>query len=121
MTVANSKRGEVAIKLGGEDKVLRPSFEAMCAIEEQLGSILTLAMRAAQRGNPLDSRELSIIITEGMRAFGKAEGTPDKDTSARKVRELMYADGVASFAAPVIVFLGNMIKGGAADDAPGKD
>jgi len=47
MRPANPARGEAAILVGGERVVLRPSFEALVAAEEELGSLFALVERAA--------------------------------------------------------------------------
>lgn len=45
---ANPARGEVAILVGGETVVLRPSFEALVAAEDELGPLFALVERAAE-------------------------------------------------------------------------
>ena len=45
---ANPMRGEAAIHVGGERLVLRPTFEALVAAEEELGSLFALVERAAE-------------------------------------------------------------------------
>ena len=47
---ANSARGEAAIVVAGERLVLRPSFEALVAAEEELGPLFVLVERAAEGG-----------------------------------------------------------------------
>jgi hypothetical protein len=47
---ANSARGEAAFSVGGVPLVLRPSFEALVAAEEELGPLLPLVERAAAGG-----------------------------------------------------------------------
>ena len=44
---ANRWRGEASLALGGRERVLRPSFAALVAAEEELGSLLALVERAA--------------------------------------------------------------------------
>lgn len=48
MTTANAYRGEASIVVGGETLLLRPSFGALIAAEEELGSLFTLVERAAK-------------------------------------------------------------------------
>ncbi|MFL6858488.1 MAG: gene transfer agent family protein [Allosphingosinicella sp.] len=50
MSGANPARGEAALRVGGETLVLRPSFEALVAAEEELGPLLPLVERAAAGG-----------------------------------------------------------------------
>ena len=40
-------RGEASLQVGGERLILRPSFEALVAAEEELGSLFSLVERAA--------------------------------------------------------------------------
>lgn len=47
---ANAARGEAALVVGGERLTLRPSFEALVAAEEELGSLFALVERAAEGG-----------------------------------------------------------------------
>lgn len=47
---ANAARGEAAIIVDGESVVLRPSFEALVAAEEELGPLFALVERAAAGG-----------------------------------------------------------------------
>lgn len=47
---ANPARGEAAIVVAGEELVLRPSFEALVAAEEELGPLFALVERAAEGG-----------------------------------------------------------------------
>ena len=47
---ANPVRGEAELVVGGERLVLRPSFEALVAAEEELGPLFALVERAAGGG-----------------------------------------------------------------------
>jgi hypothetical protein len=47
---ANPARGEAALVVGGLALVLRPSFEALVAAEEELGPLFALVERAAAGG-----------------------------------------------------------------------
>jgi hypothetical protein len=47
---ANPARGEATIVVAGEKLVLRPSFEALIAAEEELGPLFALVGRAAEGG-----------------------------------------------------------------------
>ncbi|HEX8214273.1 MAG TPA: gene transfer agent family protein [Allosphingosinicella sp.] len=47
---ANPARGEAALLVAGETLVLRPSFEALVAAEEELGPLFALVERAAEGG-----------------------------------------------------------------------
>ena len=45
--MANSVRGEASLTVGGEAILLRPSFAALVAAEEELGPLFALVERAA--------------------------------------------------------------------------
>lgn len=47
---ANTARGEAGFVVNGETIVLRPSFEALVAAEEELGPLFALVERAAAGG-----------------------------------------------------------------------
>jgi len=47
---ANRARGEAEIAVGGEALVLRPSFAALVAAEDELGPLFALVERAAAGG-----------------------------------------------------------------------
>ncbi len=48
MSAANPLRGEVEIDLGGRTHVLRPTFAALLAIENEAAPLLVLAQEAAE-------------------------------------------------------------------------
>lgn len=48
MTAVNPYRGEAAIDVGGERLLLRPTFGALVAAEEELGSLFEIVERAAE-------------------------------------------------------------------------
>jgi len=45
---ANKYRGEASLAVGGETLLLRPSFEALVAAEEELGPLFALVERASE-------------------------------------------------------------------------
>ena len=45
---ANPHRGEASLEVGGETLVLRPTFGALVAAEEELGSLFEIVERAAE-------------------------------------------------------------------------
>ncbi len=47
MSRANPVRGEAALRLNGTELVVRPSFAALVAAEEELGPLFALVERAA--------------------------------------------------------------------------
>ena len=47
MTGANPYRGEASLEVGGETLILRPTFAALIAAEEELGSLFEIVEQAA--------------------------------------------------------------------------
>jgi hypothetical protein len=84
---ANPARGEAAIVVAGETLVLRPSFAALVAAEEELGPLFALVERAAEGGLRLaeivglfwhcsDGRIARERIGEALAEGGLAKATP---------------------------------------------
>lgn len=87
---ANPARGEATIRVGGADLVLRPSFAALVAVEQELGPLFALVERAAS--GALGIGELVVLFWhclaqrpdgltrdafgEGVAAGGLANATP---------------------------------------------
>ncbi|QKR98738.1 gene transfer agent family protein [Sphingomonas sp. CL5.1] len=90
MSAANPARGEAAIRVAGEMLVLRPTFAALVAAEQELGPLFALVERAASGGLALGEmvalfwhclRERPEGLTrdalgEGVAAGGLAATTP---------------------------------------------
>lgn len=87
---ANPARGETVLRVGGEELVLRPSFAALVAAEEELGPLFALVERAA--AGDLRLSEMAVLfwhvvdarpewvtreaVGEAVLAMGLAEATP---------------------------------------------
>ena len=67
MSGANPHRGEVSLKLGEREVVLRPTFAALVAIERETGMGLLALVRKLAQGSV---QHLPTIIREGGRAAG---------------------------------------------------
>lgn len=46
--MANPARGEAIIHVGGRELLLRPSFDALCRAEDELGSLFAMVDRAGE-------------------------------------------------------------------------
>lgn len=91
---ANEERGEVAMELGGERFVLRPTYEAIQAVEAALGRGLVDLGQSALNGK-LGTDDAAIVATEFIKAQGRATGNKSMAAvNAKKVGSLMFeADG----------------------------
>ena len=69
--MANTARGEVALKLGGTRYVLRPSFGAICEIEDALGASIFDVGRKLERAE-ITARELVKFTQACLKESGHA-------------------------------------------------
>ncbi len=88
--VANAARGEAGLRVNGEALVLRPSFAALVAAEEELGPLFALVERAVEGRmglgemialfwHCLDDRPATLtreVLGEAVAAMGLAAATP---------------------------------------------
>lgn len=96
---ANAERGEVDIRIGEQDFVLRPSFAALAKIEAECGPLMVLARRlsAAEFG----VRDIVSIITHTI-----------VDKSAANLAERIVAAGIVQFAVPCARLVAGALSGG---------
>lgn len=101
--VANTHRGEVSLTLGPRRFVLRPSFSAIIAIEERLGGVIGLAVKASK--GEIGLGETAVILWE----------TVDKEDSADLAEEdlgaMILEEGLASVSPVVGDLLATILKG----------
>ncbi|PZU13817.1 MAG: hypothetical protein DI606_04425 [Sphingobium sp.] len=124
MDDANALRGEVDLILEGQTYVLRPSHQAIIAMEKKTGrSLIELASLAEQ--SMLDQATQAIVVTELIRAWGrsiqideyasgaeKAVATAAKGANVDIIGELLYSVGVLSVQPRVAIVLGLALTGG---------
>ncbi len=112
--MANRHRGEVEVALGGARYTLRPTFEALCEIEERTGLGLVELARRFWEGR-FGVGELAVVLWAGIRAAHGA--APDYERIGRWVVE----QGVQDLAGPVARFLAGVIGGGDEDQDQDED
>jgi hypothetical protein len=106
--MANKHRGEVEVRLAGKPYVMAPTWEAIAEIEQSTGrGIVELANRFIQQRYGLV--EMAAVVFAGIKA-GDNEFIA-KPTLEGTGRMILQA-GVANFAAPVTLFLANVLSGG---------
>ena len=96
--MANKNRGEVAIKLAKNEYILRPSFQAICSIETELGKSI-IAIIANLTKNNLTLSDSSIIIFYGMQAYEKQQLTKEE------IGNLIFNEGIINILPKLIKFL----------------
>ena len=98
---ANPLRGEASFELGGEIQVLRPSFEALVAAEEELGSLFALVERASQ--GSLTLAEITALLWHCL----PHDTRPERSVLGAAV----LAMGMVNATTPVRVILAQVLQG----------
>jgi len=108
--MANRNRGETKVQIGRKNYVLRPSFEALSAIEDALDTgIVELAGRLSSGG--LRLRDLVAII------HACAAATSDEPPSEEVIGAAIVKKGVSAYLEPVGTFLVSTLAGGSEGNA----
>ena len=100
-TSVNPLRGEASIAIGGRDRLLRPTFAALVAAEEELGSLFALVERAGE--GRLRLAELAALFWHCL---------AERDAVARaEVGEAVATNGLAACAKPLRTLLQQILQG----------
>ena len=102
MRRANPHRGEASFVVGGETLLLRPSFQALVAAEEELGPLFALVERAAD--GKLSLREIVAL-------FDHASAERPKAIPRERIGEAIVAMGLAEVTPVLRVLLGQILQG----------
>ena len=97
----NPHRGEAGIAIHGETHVLRPSFTALVAAEEDLGPLFALVERAGS--GQLRLGELATLFWHCLADRGAL--------TREEVGDAVLAAGLAACAAPLRTLLSQILKG----------
>jgi len=123
--MANKQRGEVNIKIGDKEFVMRPTFEALCDIEDRVGmGIPELIMRLT--AGDVRLKYVLPVIHAGITAYNKDNGiqpTPSYKELGEMVVNTSFRETVMSSPvnSPVAEFLLKGINGGRIVDAKASD
>ena len=99
--MSNPHRGEASIVIAGYDWLLRPSFTALVAAEEELGALFGLVERAAA-----GDLRLSEVAGLFWHCLAEREGI-----SREQLGEAVIGIGLAAAAKPLRVLLGQIVQG----------
>ncbi|GAB5348915.1 gene transfer agent family protein [Alteriqipengyuania sp. 357] len=97
----NRLRGEASIRIAGETHVLRPSFTALVAAEEELGPLFALVERAGN--GELRLTEIAALFWHCL----DPRERPARDT----VGEAILAGGLAASTKPLRALLAAILQG----------
>lgn len=99
---ANALRGEAELMINGQRLVLRPSFTALVAAEEELGSLFDLVERAA-------NGRLTLLEIVGL-FWHVIKDRPD-DLTRERFGEAMMAQGLTGVMPPLKILLKQILQG----------
>lgn len=100
---ANALRGEAEIVIGGARLILRPSFAALVAAEEELGSLFDLVERAA--GGRL-------LLSEIATLFWHVASERPEHLTREQLGEGMITLGLAGVTPALKILLKQILSGG---------
>lgn len=100
---ANPYRGEASLNVGGETVVIRPSFSALVAAEEELGPLFALVERTAE--GKLGVGEMAALFDHLSRG-----GRPAGIDRAR-IGEAIVEQGLAGVSPQLKLVLGQILQG----------
>jgi hypothetical protein len=101
-SAANPVRGEAALRVGGEAIVLRPSFEALVAAEEELGPLFALVERAA---------EGRLRVAEMAALFWHCAAARGEGVTRERIGTAIAEMGLAGIAPVLKRLLGQILQG----------
>jgi hypothetical protein len=98
----NPHRGEASVRVGGEVLTLRPSFSALVAVEEELGSLFALVERAATGG---------VRLAEIVALFWHCLGERPVELTRERLGEAVAAAGLKGVMPAVTALLRQVMLG----------
>jgi hypothetical protein len=99
---ANAHRGEASLQVGGERLILRPSFEALIAAEEELGSLFTLVEKAS--AGELTLRQIAVL-------FDHLSSKRSEAITRERIGQALVEMGLARVTPILRVVLGQVLEG----------
>lgn len=105
---SNPHRGEAALVVSGSPRLLRPSFSALVAAEEELGPLFALVERAGA-----GQLRLAEMVALFWHCLASREGL-----TREELGEAVAALGLAEASKPLRLLLGQVLQGQAALQEP---
>jgi hypothetical protein len=99
---ANPHRGEASLVVGGEKLVLRPSFAALVAAEEELGPLFALVEQAS---------EGRLSLAQVAALFDHLSGGRPQGISRSAIGEAVVEQGLVAVAPLIKLVLGQILQG----------
>ena len=102
MTVANPARGEASLRVAGETLVLRPTFAALVAAEQEVGPLFALVERAAEGW---------LALAEMVALFWHCLNEPPATLTRGAFGEGVASGGLAAATPALRVLIGQILGG----------
>ncbi|MCM8729704.1 gene transfer agent family protein [Hephaestia sp. GCM10023244] len=102
MSDANPARGEANLRVGGETLVLRPSFAALVAAEQEIGPLFDLVARAA------DGR---LTLSEMVALFWHCLAARPEGLTRERFGEAVVAGGLVNATPALKVLIRQILAG----------
>ena len=102
MTAANPYRGEASIDVGGERLLLRPTFGALVAAEEELGPLFEIVERAA---------EGALRLQQIVALFDHLSAARPKAITRERIGEAVVEKGLAKVTPALKQVLAQILQG----------
>jgi hypothetical protein len=99
---ANPCRGEAKLEVGGETLVLRPSFGALVAAEEEVGSLFVLVERSA---------EGELRLSEIVALFDHLSRSRPETVTRERIGEAVVEKGLAGITPVLRTVLAQILQG----------
>jgi Phage tail tube protein, GTA-gp10 len=99
---AQGARGEACVRVGGAELVLRPSFAALVAAEQELGSLFAMVERAASGG---------LLLTEIVALFWHCLRERPEAVTRDALGEAVVAQGLSGVTPALKVLLRQILQG----------
>lgn len=96
----NALRGEASLLIGGREHLLRPTFAALVAAEDELGPLFALVERAG--AGQLKLTEVATLFWHCL---------TERDMTREQVGEAVLEAGLARCAKPLRALLGQILQG----------
>lgn len=107
----NAARGEHSFELGGRTYLLRPSMEAVNAIEDAL-DLSSAQILARANASALRLAEVAVIMAELVRAGAAADDAMTRGVSPAGMEPLVYEKGVAGLMPFLTLLFLEVVSGG---------
>lgn len=110
-TQANAARGEYSLQLAGTTYRLRPTFEAIVAIEDTLDLTALELARAGGEGR-IAAPAMGVIVAELIRAGAEEGDRLTANVTPDAIARLIYAEGLVKVGFVVTMVLSAAVTGG---------